>query len=245
MVVFLKISVQFGQVLFHLKKTNFMKKLILLFVSSCLSVSLFAQNIKLGKENLKANQVLLSFVKMEGEEVVKVEYNTTTKGVDQPTFVKVSNLSFKNGSIEVKVLSRLMKNATPTSRGFIGLAFRIDENNSQFESIYIRPTNGRAEDQVRRNHSIQYFSFPDYDFDRFRKESPEKYESYADMGLNEWITMRIEVEGQKAKLFLNNAKYPSLVVNDMKHGIGKEGSIGLWVGNFTEGYFKDLKVVKK
>jgi hypothetical protein len=111
-----------------------------------------------------------------------------------------------------------MKNAPSTSRGFIGLAFRINENHSKFESIYIRPTNGRADDQVRRNHSIQYFSFPDYDFDRFRKEAPEKYESYADMGLNEWITMRIEVEGTKAKLFLNNNKQPSLIVNDLKHG---------------------------
>lgn len=222
-----------------------MKKLFFFLSASLISINLSAQFIQMNKENLEANQVFLSFVKMEGKKVVRVEYDTTAKGVDQPTFVKVSNLNFKNGSIEVKVLSRLMKNAPPTSRGFIGLAFRIDENNSQFESIYIRPTNGRAEDQVRRNHSIQYFSFPDYDFDRFRKESPEKYESYADMVLNEWITMRIEVEGQKAKLFLNNAKYPSLIVNDMKHGFGKEGSIGLWVGNYTEGYFKDLKVVKK
>lgn len=229
--------------IYHKMRT--IKNLILLFISICLSASLFAQNIKMSKENLKANQVHLSFVKMEGKEVVKVEYDTTTKGVDQPTFVKVSNLNFKNGSIEVKVLSRLMKNASPTSRGFIGLAFRINEDNSQFESIYIRPTNGRAEDQVRRNHSIQYFSFPDYDFDRFRKESPEKYESYADMGLNEWITLRIEVEGQKAKLFVNNAKQPSLLVNDMKHGAGNAGSIGLWIGNYTEGYFKDLKVKSK
>jgi hypothetical protein len=56
----------------------------------------------------------------------------------------------------------------------------------------------------------------------------QKYESYADMGLNEWITMRIEVEGTKAKLFLNNNKQPSLIVNDLKHGENNAGSIGLW-----------------
>ena len=71
------------------------------------------------------------------------------------------------------------------SRGFIVVAFRIGENNSKIEGIYIRPTNGRTDDQIRRNYSIQYFSFPDYKFDRLRKESPEKQETYADMGLNE------------------------------------------------------------
>ena len=64
------------------------------------------------------------------------------------------------------------------------------------------------------------------------------------MGLNEWITMRIEVKDAKAKLFLNNLKQPSLIVNDLKLGAETAGSIGLWVGNWTEGYFKDLMVVK-
>ncbi|MDP4400325.1 hypothetical protein QR508_24095, partial [Escherichia coli] len=89
------------------------------------------------------------------------------------------------------------------ARGFIGIAFRINNNASQFESIYIRPTNGRANDQVRRNHSIQYFSYPDYPFSRLRKETPEQYESYADMGLNEWITLKIVVLDSQAKLFIN------------------------------------------
>jgi len=143
------------------------------------------------------------------------------------------------------VLSRLAKNAPEWARGFIGVAFRIDERNTKFESIYLRPTNGRADDQIRRNHSIQYFSFPDYKFDRLRKESPEKYESYADMGLNEWITIKIVVQGPTVRLFLNNNDQPSLIVNDLKLGENNSGAIGLWVGNWTEGYFRDLKVIKQ
>ena len=205
------------------------------------SINTVAQSIKLSDKNLTASNVTLSFEK----NVTKVEIDTTLKGADQPTYAKLNDIQFKNGILEVKILSKLMKNAPPFARGFIGLAFRINDNNTKFESIYIRPTNGRAEDQVRRNHSIQYFSYPDYDFERFRKEAPEKYESYADMGLNEWITLRIEVDGTKARLFVNNAKQPSLIVNDLKHGGENSGSIGLWVGNYTEGYFKDLKVIKK
>lgn len=222
-----------------------MKNLILLLITTFFSMSVSAQNKKMSKENLEANQVYLSFVKMEGKDVVKVVADTTIKGTDEATIAKLKDYDFKNGTIEVKVLSKLMKNAPAFARGFIGLAFRIGDKNEKFESIYIRPTNGRADDQIRRNHSIQYFAFPDYRFDKLRKTDPEKYESYADMWLNEWITIRIEVEGTKAKLFLNNVKHPSLVVNDLKLGAQNHGAIALWVGNWTEGYFKDLRVVRR
>jgi hypothetical protein len=65
------------------------------------------------------------------------------------------------------------------------------------------------------------------------------------MGLNEWITMRIEVKGKGAQLFLNNSKYPVLIVNDLKLGENTEGGIGLWVEIGTEGYFRDLKITKQ
>ncbi|HLF35732.1 MAG TPA: hypothetical protein VI583_15925 [Cyclobacteriaceae bacterium] len=97
---------------------------------------------------------------------------------------------------------------------------------------------------MRRNHSIQYFSFPDYKFPRLRKESPEKYESYADMGLNEWIKIKIVVYGTQAKLFLNDNKEPSLIVNDLKLGANHSGGIGLFVDIGTEGYFTNLKITE-
>ncbi|QNA44774.1 family 16 glycoside hydrolase [Lacibacter sediminis] len=209
------------------------------------SINLNAQTIKLDAGSLEAVQVYMSIEKLMGSKVVKAVKDSTVKEVDEPTFVKVKGIQFSNGTIEVKVLSRLLKNAPVFSRGFIGIAFRINENNTKFESIYIRPTNGRANDQVRRNHSTQYYSYPDYKFDRLRKESPELYESYADMELNKWITMRIEVNGAQAKLFLDHNKQPSLIVNDLKHGANASGAIALWVEVGTEGYFKDLKITKK
>jgi len=153
-------------------------------------------------------------------------------------------MNFKNGTIEVKVLSRLLKDAPDFARGFIGIAFRINDSNTKYESIYIRPVNARVDDQVRRNHSIQYYSYPDYKFDRLRKESPERYESYSDMEMNKWIMMRIEVKDTQAKLFLDGNKQPSLIVNDLKHGTDLSGAIGLWVEVGTEGYFSNVKVYK-
>jgi len=206
---------------------------------------LFAQTIGFDKSDLEVNRVYMSIEKMNGKKVVKVVIDSTVKGANEPTFVKIKGIDFKDGTIELKVLSRLLKTAPASARGFIGVAFHIDEQNSKFEGIYLRPTNGRAEDQLRRNHSIQYFSYPDYHFDRLRKEAEGVYESYADMGLNEWITMRIEVKGKQAKLFLNDNKQPSLIVNDLKLGDNISGSIGLWVDGGTEGYFKDLKIRKE
>jgi hypothetical protein len=222
-----------------------MNRFIYILAATLLSINSFSQNIKLDSNSLEAVQVYMSIEKLMGSKVVKAVKDSTVKEVDEPTFVKVKGIQFSNGTIEVKVLSRLLKNAPEFSRGFIGIAFRINENNTKFESIYIRPTNGRANDQVRRNHSTQYYSYPDYKFDRLRKESPERYESYADMELNKWITMRIEVNGAQAKLFLDHNKQPSLIVNDLKHGANASGAIALWVEVGTEGYFKDLKITKK
>jgi hypothetical protein len=208
------------------------------------SMNSSSQTIGFDKNNLEANGVYMSIEKMNDKKVVKVVKDSTLTGADLPTFVKIKGIDFKDGTIEIKVLSRLLKTAPAYARGFIGVAFHIDPLNSKFEGIYLRPTNGRAEDQLRRNHTIQYFSYPDYGFDRLRKEAEGVYESYADMDLNEWITMRIEIKGKQAKLFLNSNKQPSLIVNDLKLGDNVSGAIGLWVDIGTEGYFKDLNITK-
>ena len=221
-------------------------KLIILSLICCnlLGAKLsFGQNIKLNANTLHPVQVSMSLEKLDGRDVVRVRKDPSVIEVDQPTFVRINGISFKNGVIKVKVLSRLLKNAPELARGFIGIAFRINELNSKFECIYIRPTNGRAEDQIRRNHSIQYFSYPDYPYTRLRKESPEQYETHADMGLNEWTQLRIEVKDQRATLFLNHNKYATLVVNDLKHGADTSGAIGLFVDVGTEGFFRDLQIL--
>ena len=182
---------------------------------------------------------------LDGKLGIRVIKDPAITEVDEPTFARLVSSDFKNGVIEVTVVSRLLENAPNFARGFIGVAFRIDEGNSKFEGMYIRPTNGRADDQLRRNRSIQYFSYPDFKFDRLRNEVPGKYESYADMGLNEWIQIRIEVQGEHAKLFLNGAEQPVLIVSDLKHGANASGGIGLWVDVGTEGYFANLKIENK
>lgn len=224
-----------------------MEKLTILVL--CFTVvianNLYAQSIELTESSVEPVNVFMSIEKMDGQNVVRVIKDSTITKFDEPTFVKIKGVNFKNGIIEVKVLSKLLKEAPDFARGFIGVAFRINEDNSKFESIYIRPTNARSEDQVRRNHSIQYYAYPHYKFDRLRKESPERYESYTDMEMNKWITIRITVKDSQAKLFIGENKEPSLIVNDLKHGASASGAIGLWVDIGTEGFFADFKFTEQ
>ena len=134
--------------------------------------------------------------------------------------------------------------AAKGARGFVGVAFRIDENGRSFscEGLYIRPTNGRAQDQVRRNRSTQYFSYPGYDFDHLRREAPGQYESYADLVPGEWTHLRIEVSGANAQLYVGASGQPVLIVHDLKRGSDAHGTVGLFVGNGTDGHFRNLSI---
>ena len=96
---------------------------------------------------------------------------------DENTIVRLKDCDFHNGVIKVKMLSRLLPDAPDFARGFIGIVYRVNENNSEFESFYIRPTNGMTDDPVRKAHGCQYFSYPGYTFAYFREFGITEYEA--------------------------------------------------------------------
>ena len=93
--------------------------------------------------------------------------------VDQLALVQ--ELEFSNGTIEVEIAGAPELAAGESARGFVGIAFRLQVDLQTYDAFYLRPTNGRAEDQERRNHSVQYISHPDWPWFRLRKETPSKY----------------------------------------------------------------------
>ncbi|MEY4933158.1 MAG: hypothetical protein RLZZ403_1478 [Pseudomonadota bacterium] len=216
--------------------------MFLVMLAAVASPAAHGQSVRLGAAEFQPVNVSASVARLAGKDALLVVKDDAVKEFDEPTFARLTGSRFSNGVIEVRVLSRLRKDAPDFARGFIGVAFRINDDNSKFESIYLRPTNARVDNQLRRNRSTQYFSYPDFRFERLRKEAPGEYESYADMGLDEWIDVRIEVRGSQARLFLNGGKQPALVVNDLKQGPTASGAVGLWVDVGTEGYFADLRV---
>jgi hypothetical protein len=71
----------------------------------------------------------------------------TPAGAQAIAIVKTSE--FRDGMIEADVVGLPREGAPPTTRGFVGIAFRVQDHGSRYESIYLRFTNGRADDQVR------------------------------------------------------------------------------------------------
>src|SRR5581483_11651554 len=128
-------------------------------------------------DRLLPRNVALNQRTFEGRSAVQVI--AAPDAANASSYAIVKDARFRDGTIEVDLAGKPAAGAAAGARGFIGIAFRIQEN--QYEYIYLRPTNGRADDQVRRNHSTQYSSHPDFDFARLRRESPEKYESYVDL----------------------------------------------------------------
>jgi len=166
---------------------------------------------------------------------------TDKDGGPDESFAILKGLQFHNGIIDVEVSGAPAKNADPTARGFIGVAFRIQPQGNRSEMIYIRPTNGRAPDQLARNHSTQYVSPPDWGWQRLRTESPGQYESYVDLRPGEWTRMKIVVQGKDASLYIGDAGQPCLIVHDMKLG-DVAGGLALWSGPGTDGYFRNLTI---
>ena len=234
---------------------NTIKTLLIVTLILILTGEAHTQKLLLGKQTFELHNVKGEIIQFQGAKVLKIErdlnalpFDSTRleATVDDRHYAKLFGLDdFENGTIEVKMYSQI-QNPSPynAAAGFIGVYFRIAENDSAFESIYLRPKVGRAGNQLFRNHTVQYFSYPHAKFDTLRKIAPFKYEGSAPVALNEWITMRIEVNGGQAEMFINNMKYSSFIVDKMLGNV-KKGAVGLYVDIGTIGYFKDLKITKR
>jgi hypothetical protein len=208
------------------------------------------ESLLLSTDRLGLAGVIAEPAEFDGVKAIRLQIapgvTPSSKTIDTATLALIKGTEgFGNGTIEATLESDLAPHAPPDARGFVGLAFRIAADLSRFEAIYLRPFNGRADDQVRRNHTIQYMSFPNYDFAPLRASDPAKYESYVDIGPREWIRVRIDIDDVRARLFVNGASQPALIVNDLKMGADARGAIGLWIYNGTIAHFRDVRVVRR
>jgi hypothetical protein len=179
-----------------------------------------------------------------GARAVKLVPAPESAGRDEGVLALLAGPEFHDGTIQVDVAGAPRSDAPADSRGFIGVSFRTSEHGESSEVIYLRPTNGRADDQLRRNRSVQYASHPDFPWHRLRDEHPGVYESYVDLEPGAWTTMKIEVAGTTARLYVNGASQPCLVVQDLKRGDGA-GRIALWAHVETDAYFGPVTVTRR
>ena len=201
-----------------------------------------AQTVSLDSpDHLKLVNVKTETVTFKARKALRVRDAAPPDSGDEGRLVILPKTDFQDGVIEVDLAGEPGPGAGEGARGFMGVAFRVAPDQSRFECIYLRPTNGRAEDQMRRNHSVQYISVPGFPWHFLRKEFPEKYETYVDLVAAEWTRVKIEVRGEKARLYVNGVEQPTFLVNDLKQGQSK-GSIALWIGPGTLAHFANLRI---
>lgn len=215
-------------------------RLLLLSAAACAAQTFLLDSM----EGLSTRRVAAAVAEHKGKKGVRVTEPPGQTGENEDRVVLLPVKDFESGVIEAEISGEPGPGAAGGARGFVGIAFRVSDTPNKFDAFYLRPTNGRADDQVRRNHSAQYISHPQYTWSLLREKEPKKYESYVDLVPGEWTRVRIEVDGVKAKLFVHGASQPTLIVNDLKQGAWK-GQVGLWIGPGTIGHFRNVKVTKK
>jgi hypothetical protein len=203
---------------------------------------------------LRLHNVQAEPVTLDGKRGLRVTVSADAKQklqglpIDQQsrleTLVVIEGTDFTNGDIEAEVSGAPAPDAPEGARGFVGIAFRVRPDLETYDAFYLRPTNGRADDQVRRNHSVQYVSHPAWPWNRLRKEFPERYESYVDLEPGVWTRIRIEVRGERARLVVHGQSQPTLIVNDLKTGQDGKGAIALWINPGTIAHFRALRVTE-
>src|SRR5262245_6017950 len=149
----------------------------------------------------------------------------------------LEGVEFADGAIEFDVRGKDVQ-----QQSFVGVAFHgLDEKT--YDAVYFRPFNFKTEDQARRLRAVQYISHPTYTRQKLRTEQPGKYEKPVSPppDPNDWFHARVVVASPKVSVFVNDAKEPCLVVDQLSDR--KKGLVGLWVGNTSGGDFANFKIV--
>jgi hypothetical protein len=164
-------------------------------------------------------------------------------GGNRPSFAIVRD-AFTDGTLEVSIGAELTGKGAPDDRGFAGLSFHIADDFASHETVYLRMTNGRLNDPPppppRIDRAIQYVADPGFHFDRSRKEFPGHYEKGADIAVGLWHRLRLEIAGPNLRALVDGREV--LVLDDLRFA-GRRGPVGLFVGDGSRGFFRELTII--
>ena len=103
-----------------------------------------AQTISLDSlDQLKLVNVKAETVTFKGRKALRVIDAAKPGSGDEGRLVILPKTDFQDGVIEVDLAGEPGQGAAEGARGFVGVAFRVAADQSRFECIYLRPTNGR------------------------------------------------------------------------------------------------------
>ena len=208
-----------------------MKTIKLLLIAAAFTISFTdvnAQKIEITDFDLSKFEIIkdvkVSNIKFKGKDAILIENSKQEEG----GIVYLKDFEFTNGTIECDIASEI----------FSGIAFRV-QNDETGECIYFRPFNSGTE---KNGNTVQYsLKGSEYGWQYLRENFPGKYESGADIQVNEWFHVRLVIKDTTVEVFVNNSKEPVLTVTDLKSENSK-GSVGLWAWN---AYYANLTITKE
>jgi hypothetical protein len=126
----------------------------------------------------------------------------------------LKDLELRDGVVDVDV-------ATPASRGFFGIQFRIGDGGGTAEWVYLRQHKSGAPDAMQYTPVLhtglnwQLYNGPGFT-------------GAVDIPKDTWFHLRLEITGAQARFYVGDMTKPALVIDDLKSGIQK-GQIALAV----------------
>jgi hypothetical protein len=150
----------------------------------------------------------------------------------------IEGLEFSNGTIDID-----LKGKDFLQHSFIGIAFH-GEDLKALDAVYFRPFNFQSTDAVRKIHSVQYVSHPEFPWQVLREKYNGKYEKsiVPPPNPNSWFHVKIVVETPRIKVYVNNSTTACLEVEKLNNR--NSGKLGLWVGNTSDGDFANMVITK-
>lgn len=138
----------------------------------------------------------------------------------------VKDFELRDGVVDVDI-------ATPASRGFFGIQFRITGDGGNAEWVYLRQHKSGLPDAMQYTPVLatglnwQIYNGPGFT-------------GAVDIPKDAWFHLRLEVAGAQAKLYVKDPEKPALVMDDLKSGVQK-GRVALAVLT-GETYFSNFEV---
>lgn len=146
----------------------------------------------------------------------------------------LKDVAFGNGKIEVD-----MKGRNVQGQSFVGFAFHCSDE-KVYDAVYFRAFNFK--NPQRKNNSLQYIAHPDFTWNKLREQYPGKYENAVTPvpEPDEWFHVTVVIAHPLVEVFVNDSATPSLSVTQLSDR--RTGFLGFWVGNNSEGSFRNLKI---
>jgi hypothetical protein len=146
----------------------------------------------------------------------------------------LEGIEFDSGIIEIELLGE-----NKPGKSFVGIAFNIQDD-STYEVIYFRPFNFVANEQIRKEHMVQYIFHPEFTWRKLRSERTGEFENEIKNPPNpdDWFKVKIEINHKKVTVFVNELRTPVLIVDRLTSSKSKK--IGLWTGYGSSGRFRNL-----